>query len=110
MSSNGICCGRSASTKFRRVSSRHPSSSRAGITTESFNRSLVSSSRRAPAGLHAPQVALHDLAYNPGQVVFHMPSREMRLNLSQIGDVANVVANAVGVLIFMPQGKSHPGQ
>src|SRR5215813_10434798 len=99
--SKGMSAARRVCTKADKVSSTAPSSSRAGMTTESFT--------LAPpqAGHLLPGILLHQLAEDAGQVVLQLPVGEMRPDFGQIGNIADMVANPVLIIVGVVQFNSH---
>src|SRR5215831_12200184 len=53
---------------------------------------------------------VHDLPDNSGQIVLLLPVREVLVDFGEIGDVANVVADPVGVLVAVFQLVPHVRQ
>src|SRR5258708_30715337 len=76
------------------VSTMEPSSSRAGITID--NMALY-----GDLGFRAPVLPFHDLRQNYRKVELERPVREMASGLGEIRHVAHIVADAIGVFIFV---------
>src|ERR1700722_3378580 len=103
-----MCSRNSVAATSARVCSIQPSSSRAGMTTDSFIFRLTP--RGAHGGLFPARVPLDKLVQNAGQTILHLPVREMTMQLAQVRNITDMIADAIGVLVAVPEAQAQAGQ